>query len=167
MFCHSQQFTDDQRACEYLKTSIRSEQQRKMDIWFRQAAQQNKVFDLDKLVSAQTKMDSLFIPGYLMSAYGRQKIEFLTEEKAIKLFSDWVNARGARMTILFFEWQCTMRVFAAEQNDSRPKYFFGGSGMMAWPMPLKQTSLGFEADFRPPINICVYHSRSLRRAMAQ
>jgi hypothetical protein len=143
---------DNQKACEYLKTSIRSEQRRKMDVWLRQAAQQNKVFDLDKLVSAQAKMDSLFIPGYLMSSYGRQKIEFLTEEeeRATNEFDGWINARGSKDDSLFFERQCTMPVFAAEQNDSKPRYFFRGSGMMAWPMPLKQTPVGFEADFRPP-----------------
>lgn len=146
----------NQKACEYLKTAIRSEQRRKLDTWRAQASRQNRKFNARQLITIQAKMDSLFKPGYLTSHDGRQRIAFITnaEESTLKTFNSWLNARSPDQDRrLFMQTQCVMPVLAAEYTDGTPKYFFYGSGMMAWPLPLRRSPAAtstFEADLTPP-----------------
>jgi hypothetical protein len=139
-------------ACEYLATTIRSEQRRELAALLIKAAQKGRVFDLDKLITAQAKSDVLFTPGYLMDVYGRQKIEFLSQEEeiALKKFNEWIEEADGNSNAVSLEAQCTMPVFAAETDAATPRYFLKGSGLIAWAMPLKQRGFRAEADYNPP-----------------
>lgn len=117
---------DNQKACTYLKTTIRSEQRKKID----QLVSMKKNLDADRMVALQAKRTSLFVPGYFMSSEGRRKVEFVTsqEERTAKEFSDLYE----KFVKTIVGRRCIIPVFAAERSDGSPQYFANGPPMMTW-----------------------------------
>lgn len=138
---------DNQRACTYLKTIIRSEQRRKID----RLVGINKTLDPGQMVSLQEKKSSLYVPGYLMSPEGRRKVEFVTdrEEKTARSFADLYEKVGKEIG----GKRCLIPIFAAERSDGGFQYFANAPPMMTWVFnteSLKQTPNRIETDPHPP-----------------
>ncbi len=149
---------DNQKACAYLKTTIRSEQRNKID----QLVSMKANLDADRMVSLQAKSASLFVPGYFMSSEGRRKVEFVTneEERTARDFSDLYEKVGKTIV----GKTCLIPVFAAERTDGSLQYFANAPPMMTWIFnreSLKVTTLPsgggkMETDPHPPATyICV------------
>jgi len=117
---------DNQKTCTYLKTTIRAEQRKKID----QLVAMKHNLNADMMESLQTKKASLFVPGYFMSAEGRRKVEFVTnqEEKNAKDFSDLYDKAGKTIPAK----RCLIPIFAAENNDGSIQYFANAPPMMTW-----------------------------------
>jgi hypothetical protein len=117
---------DNQKTCTYLKTTIRAEQRKKID----QLVAMKHNLNADIMESLQTKKASLFVPGYFMSAEGRRKVEFVTnqEEKNAKDFSDLYDKAGKTIPAK----RCLIPIFAAENNDGSIQYFANAPPMMTW-----------------------------------
>lgn len=145
---------DNQKACAYLKTTIRSEQRKKIN----QLVIMKPNLNADMMESLQTKNASLFVPGYFMSAEGRRKVEFVTkqEEKNAREFSGLYEKVGRTLG----GKRCLIPVFAAERSDGGPQYFANAPPMMTWVFnqeSMKMTTLPggawkMETDPHPPAN---------------
>ena len=145
---------DNQKACTYLKTTIRSEQRKKID----QLVAMKPNLNADMMESLQTKKASLFVPGYFMSAEGRRKVEFVTNQEVrnAKDFSDLYNRVGKTIPAK----TCLIPIFAAERNDGSLQYFANAPPMMTWVFnreSMKMTTLPggrgkIETDPHPPEN---------------
>lgn len=143
---------DNQKACTYIKTTIRSDQRKKID----QLVDMKKSLDADRMESLQAKKTSLYIPGYFMSSEGRRGVDFVTnqEEKAAKEFSDLYEKVGNTIV----GRKCLIPVFAAERSDGGLQYFANAPPMMTWVFnaeSMKQTGNRIETDPHPPaIYVC-------------
>ena len=144
----------NQKTCEYLKTTVRSDQKRKIDALIEIAAGEKQKLDAGRMVSLQAKKTSLFIPGYSMSSEGRRKVEFITddEEKNAKGFDVFYKRDGKSLQ----KESCLAPVFAAERTDGNPQYFINAPPMMTWSIttfkeaPLPAGGFKLESDPRPP-----------------
>jgi len=144
--------TDNQRACEYIKNTIRPEQRKKLD----RLAEMNPKLPLnaDVMSSLQAKEISLFAPGYLMSSEGRREVEFITnrERKVAKEF----DAIYKKESSVLPEPKCVIPIFAAERADGNLQYFNLVPAMMTWVFTsYKQTKMPdgrtkIETENRPP-----------------
>ena len=144
----------NQQTCSYLQTSIRPEQKRRAEILRQIAAKSGERLNVDKLASLEAKGMSLFSPGYLMSPQSRKKVEFVnqSEIEASSLFDVWSNRAADTLGNL----KCMMPVFAAEQSNGAPQYFYRGASMMTLIAPLgklvKKGNGGYQivSDPQPP-----------------
>jgi hypothetical protein len=140
---------DNQKACAYLKTTIRTEQRRKID----QLVGMDRSLDADRMASLQAKKTSLYVPGYFMSSEGKRKIEFVTNQEERN--AEKVSTLYAKVSKTITGKTCLIPIFSAERSDGGFQYFANAPPMMTWVFnteSMKQTANRIETDPHPPAN---------------
>jgi hypothetical protein len=82
--------------------------------------------DVDSIIAVQDKRDALFVPGYLLSESGRQRVNFITAQEDTanqSLIKFQQHIAGLKIPIGDARAECLAPVFTVETTNKSPTHF--------------------------------------------